>query len=55
MPVKSKKQKRFFQAVEHNPAFARKVGVSQSVAQEMLHPGKKHSRKAAKGKKHKVR
>ena len=41
MPVKSKKQKRFFQAVEHNSKFAKKAGVSQDVAKEMLHPEKK--------------
>lgn len=42
MPVKSKKQKRLMQAVEHNPKFAKKVGIKQSVAREMLHgKGKK--------------
>ena len=45
MPVKSKKQKQFFQAVEHNPAFAKKVGVSQTIAQEMLHPKTKGGKK----------
>lgn len=46
MPVKTKKQKRFMQAVEHNPAFAKKVGVPQKVAKEMLHPrGGKKKRK----------
>ena len=34
MPAKSAKQERFMQAVAHNPAFAKKVGVSQSVGRE---------------------
>lgn len=41
MPIKSDKQKRFMQAVEHNPEFAKKVGVKKAVAKEMLHPKKK--------------
>ena len=45
MPIKSKKQKRFFQAIAHNKAFAKKSGVSQSVAKEMLHPKKKGKKK----------
>lgn len=44
MPV-TKKQKRFFQAIEHSAEFAKKVGVKQSVAREMLHPKKKGKRK----------
>ena len=49
MPVKSKKQKRFMQAIEHSKEFAEKVGVKQSVAKEMLHPGnKKKSKKKRK-------
>ena len=44
MPPVSKKQKRFFQAVEHNKKFAKEAGVSQEVAKEMLH-GKKKKRK----------
>jgi hypothetical protein len=35
MPSKSKKQKRFMEAVQHNPEFAEKVGVPQSVGEEM--------------------
>lgn len=34
MPAKSLKQKRFMQAVAHNPAFAAKVGVPQKVGAE---------------------
>ncbi len=41
MPVKNEKQKKLMQAVEHNPAFAKKVGIPQKVAREMLHPKKK--------------
>ena len=34
MPAKSAKQLRFMRAVEHDPAFAAKVGVPQSVGKE---------------------
>lgn len=34
MPAVSEKQKRFMQAVAHNPAFAKKAGVPQSVGRE---------------------
>ena len=34
MPSKSKKQKRFMAAVDNNPKFAKKVGVSQEVGRE---------------------
>ena len=34
MPAVSKKQERFMQAVANNPAFAKKVGVPQSVGRE---------------------
>lgn len=34
MPSKTPKQKRFMQIVAHDPSFARKVGVSQSVGEE---------------------
>jgi hypothetical protein len=34
MPSVSKKQARFMQAAAHNPAFAKKAGIPQSVAQE---------------------
>lgn len=35
MPAVSKRQKRFFEAVQHSPEFAEKVGVPQSVGKEM--------------------
>jgi hypothetical protein len=34
MPSKSEKQKKFMSAAAHNPAFAKKAGVPQSVAKE---------------------
>ena len=34
MPSKSEKQHRFMQAAAHNPEFAKKAGIPQSVAQE---------------------
>ena len=34
MPYASDKQKRLMQAVAHNPAFAKKVGIPQSVGQK---------------------
>jgi len=34
MPTVSAKQEKFMQAVAHNPKFAKKVGVSQSVGKE---------------------
>ena len=34
MPAVSDKQERFMQAVAHNPAFAKKAGVPQSVGRE---------------------
>ena len=34
MPSSSSKQHRFMEAVAHNPAFAKKVGISQSVGKE---------------------
>jgi hypothetical protein len=41
MPAKTKKQERFMQAVANNPAFAKKVGVPQSVGKEFT-KGKKN-------------
>jgi hypothetical protein len=35
MPSVSKKQKRFMEAVQHSPEFSEKVGVPQSVGEEM--------------------
>lgn len=34
MPYKSEKQKHLMQAVAHNPTFAKKVGIPQSVGQK---------------------
>ncbi len=39
MPTVSKKQERFMQAVAHNPAFAKKAGVPQSVGKEFTKAG----------------
>jgi signal recognition particle GTPase len=41
MPAKSAKQERFMQAVAHNPAFAKKAGVPQSVGEEFTKGPKK--------------
>ena len=46
MPVKSKKQEKFMQAVANNPAFAKKVGVSKAVADKFV--GKKAHKMANK-------
>lgn len=37
MPSKSKKQAKLMAAAAHNPSFARRVGVPQSVAKEYNH------------------
>ncbi len=39
MPTVSNKQERFMQAVAHNPKFAKKVGVPQSVGREFTKAG----------------
>jgi hypothetical protein len=39
MPAVSKKQERFMQAVAHNPKFAKKAGVPQSVGREFTKAG----------------
>ena len=36
MPAKSKAQFKFMAAVEHNPAFAKKVGVSAKVGKDFV-------------------
>ena len=36
MPSKSPAQHRFMEAAKHNPAFAKKAGISQSVAAEFV-------------------
>ena len=40
MPTVSKKQERFMQAVAHNPKFAKKAGVPQSVGKDFLNADK---------------
>ena len=40
MPTVSKKQERFMQAVAHNPKFAKKAGVPQSVSKDFLNADK---------------
>jgi hypothetical protein len=47
MPSTSKKQHNFMEAVAHNPAFAKKAGVPQSVGQDFSSADK--SRKFSKG------
>lgn len=41
MPSKSAKQARFMQAAAHNPEFAKKVGIKQSVAREFTEADKR--------------
>jgi hypothetical protein len=41
MPSKSEKQKHFMQAAAHNPEFAKKAHIPQSVAQEYVFADKK--------------
>lgn len=46
MPSVSEKQKRFMAAAAHNPAFAKKAGIKQSVAKEFNRAdARKRSRK----------
>ena len=40
MPAKSEKQKKFMDAVAHNPAFAKKVGVPKSVGKDFSEASK---------------
>ncbi len=47
MPSKTRKQHMFMEAVSHNPAFAKKVGVPQSVGREFVKADK--GRKFAEG------
>jgi hypothetical protein len=48
MPSKSQAQHRLMEAVAHNPKFAKKVGVPQSVGKEFAaaDEAKKHKRRA---------
>lgn len=45
MPSKSKAQQRMMDAAAHNPAFAKKVGVSQDVAEEFVDADKASGKK----------
>jgi len=47
MPTTSKKQHKFMEAVAHNPSFAKKVGVPQSVGKDFSNADK--GRKFSKG------
>ena len=40
MPAKSKSQFRLMAAVEHNPAFAKKVGIPAKVGKDFVHATK---------------
>lgn len=40
MPAKSKQQFKFMKAAEHNPEFAKKVGISPKVAKEFTKANK---------------
>lgn len=50
MPSRSAKQKRFMQAAAHNPSFAKKAGISQSVAREFVMADKKQATTSPPGK-----
>lgn len=50
MPSKSRKQARLMAAAAHDPAFAKKVGIPQSVAKEFYAADKKAGRKGSKKK-----
>lgn len=45
MPSKSPKQARTMRAAAHNPAFAKKVGIPQSVAREYVRADRKSNKK----------
>ena len=45
MPSKSKKQRRFMAAAAHDKDFAKKAGISQSVAKEFHEADKKRGKK----------
>lgn len=50
MPSKSKAQHDLMEAVAHDPAFARKAGIPQSVGEEFSEADKAARRYGAKGK-----
>ena len=45
MPSKSKKQRQFMAAAAHSPKFAKKAGISQTVAKEFHSADKKKTSK----------
>jgi hypothetical protein len=47
MPSKSEKQKRFMAAAAHNPEFAKKADIPQSVAREFHEADKRKARRGA--------
>lgn len=49
MPSKSDKQHRLMEAVKHNPKFARKVGIPQSVGKDFVAADKRAGRYALGG------
>ena len=49
IPSKGAKQHRLMAAAAHDPAFARKVGISQSVAREFVAADKKKKTRRKKG------
>jgi hypothetical protein len=49
MPSSSAKQARLMRAVAHNPAFAKKVGISQSVGKEFMKADKRKTKKFDEG------
>lgn len=48
MPSVSSKQERFMRAAAHNPKFAKKAGIPQSVAQEFTEADKSKNKKKSK-------
>lgn len=50
MPAKSKAQARLMNAAEHNPKFARKVGISKKVASEFAASGSAYKKLPARKK-----
>ena len=50
MPSESRKQHRFMEAVKHNPDFAKKAGVPQSVGRDFVAADKAAGKYGAPGK-----
>lgn len=51
MPTVSKKQQKFMEAAAHNPEFAKKAGIKQSVAKDFVVADKKAGKIPKKSKK----